>query len=1003
MLTGQLKPTMGEITLPPNYDLISGNRNNQEKIGLCSQNNILIPNLTAKEHLELYAKFKMRNGYNAEIKNIFNALKFGKYKNFQAKELSGGYQRRLCVAIAFLASPNLVILDEPCSGVDTKARQNIWDLIQTLRKGRAVVLATHFMDEAEQLSDKIVIINQGRVIAENSLDELRRQLTKSLELNVQFGHTINEKDKAMTIDNIRTSIKEVIPGTQVSHISSTTYSLTIPYLNQETGEYYNFEPIIRSLENLQTQRKISSFNIITQNLKDTFDQLNRHEINGNGNIDRSNGAPISVTSKDEKEADLTTTAMITSLFWKRLRHFTRNYRMLLCILVLPVIFECIAMLFMKVRPPGEYDIALPLERELYPGSTDFYSYQNGEGVNDTSNFYSRPVYESLLDLNCAKQQQCRKFNNSLNAFNWILDTNDDYVDRRYGGVVVNGSKLSVWYNNKGYHSLPTYMNVLNNAILRKEMNDSSFKITTVNHPLKLGDLGLSYSSILQQVADAGISLIILVAFSLVLAGASVFIVNERVNGEKLQQQLCGITLPIYWGVTFIWDFVIYCIALVAAVIVFEVFGIPLYVDKDQLAGICLLLLLFGFAVVPMVHVFEKCFGEPSFANMSIFCLNVIVALSTMTIILVLEVLSETDEDEEFRKSLNKVLIILPQHALADGLRQIVQNYIVSRLFERYYINTYKSPVSSDLLSFHFTSLIVTGIIFIIINFLIESKVIHKFLNSRISRETKDSASTVSSELEFISIQNAMKDTYDMTRSRCVLNVVELKKRYTGHKEFAVKGVSFYVKDGECFGLLGTNGAGKSTIFGILTGEILPTSGHVKIRTETGISYCPQTNALDPLLTVTEVIRFYGRLRKIKDIEQLIQKTLDSLHLSQYSNVLVKNLSGGNRRKLSVAVTCLGRTNIVLMDEPTSDMDPITRNVVYKVIRGLVENNRAVLLTSHSISEIENICHRLAVIKDGRLLTTGTPQHLKETYGNCYIVTILNSNSGLDPNSDIVSI
>lgn len=224
------------------------------------------------------------------------------------------------------------------------------------------------------------------------------------------------------------------------------------------------------------------------------------------------------------------------------------------------------------------------------------------------------------------------------------------------------------------------------------------------------------------------------------------------------------------------------------------------------------------------------------------------------------------EDEESRKLLNKIFLVLPQHALADGLRQIVQNYIVAKLFERYYINSYKSPVSSDLLSLHFISLITTGIIFIIINYLIESKKLHKLFNSITKKDSNESASSVSNELEFISIQNAMKDTYDMTRSRWVLNVIELKKRYHGHKDYAVKGVSFYVKDGECFGLLGTNGAGKSTIFGILSGQILPTSGHVKMRTDTGISYCPQTNALDPLLTVTEVIQFYGRLRKIKDLD-----------------------------------------------------------------------------------------------------------------------------------------
>lgn len=75
------------------------------------------------------------------------------------QELSGGYKRRLSIALAFLGSPNLVILDEPCSGVDTKARKNIWELIEVLKKGRAVILATHYLDEAEHLSDNILIMN----------------------------------------------------------------------------------------------------------------------------------------------------------------------------------------------------------------------------------------------------------------------------------------------------------------------------------------------------------------------------------------------------------------------------------------------------------------------------------------------------------------------------------------------------------------------------------------------------------------------------------------------------------------------------------------------------------------------------------------------------------------------------------------------------------------------------------------------------------------------------
>lgn len=138
---------------------------------------------------------------------------------------------------------------------------------------------------------------------------------------------------------------------------------------------------------------------------------------------------------------------------------------------------------------------------------------------------------------------------------------------------------------------------------------------------------------MQQVADSGISLILLISFSLVISGASVYIVNERVNGEKLQQKLAGVSFQTYWGVAFIWDFVVYAIAVAFAVVVFKFFNIPIYVERDNLAGIVTLLFLFGFATIPAVHLVEKLFNEASFANMSIFCLNVIIALSTLTTII----------------------------------------------------------------------------------------------------------------------------------------------------------------------------------------------------------------------------------------------------------------------------------------------------------------------------------------------------------------------------------
>lgn len=244
---------------------------------------------------------------------------------------------------------------------------------------------------------------------------------------------------------------------------------------------------------------------------------------------------------------------------------------------------------------------------------------------------------------------------------------------------------------------------------------------------------ISFISRLQQVADAGISLILLVAFSLVVAGNSIHIVSERVSGEKLQQKLCGINFWTYWGVTYIWNMALYLIAMLLAVIIFKCFAIPVYVDKANLDGICLLLFLYGLATIPAVHVLEKLFSDPSIANMTLFCLNIIIAMTTITVIILFDVLGDTEQSEKIRDFLNGLFLITPQHALSDGLIQICTNYIKYQVFQIYYIDTYKHPVTSDLIRSNYEALILQAIFFMVLNYLIETEWVQNYLQRRRNR------------------------------------------------------------------------------------------------------------------------------------------------------------------------------------------------------------------------------------------------------------------------------
>jgi hypothetical protein len=267
-------------------------------------------------------------------------------------------------------------------------------------------------------------------------------------------------------------------------------------------KYFNFfihshADLIRAIEAMQSDKKIANFFVTSKTLESYYksvEEENMMEQNGhaNGNLNNNNlendlRKPGSGASTPDLKKKLSMSEIISNLFQKRFLHFKRNYRLMICILVLPVIFEIIAMGFMKIRPPGDYDQSVEFNRSMYPNSVEFYSQEK-----------ALPFGEELskdFDNTCsANDIDCQFFDSSKDSFNWILSTHEDYIQRRYGGISINNSRSLVWYNNKGYHSMPLYLNLLDSAIFRKEMNDSSYNIRTINHPLKLGEDELSVSS-----------------------------------------------------------------------------------------------------------------------------------------------------------------------------------------------------------------------------------------------------------------------------------------------------------------------------------------------------------------------------------------------------------------------------------------------------------------------------------------------------------------------------
>uniref|UniRef100_A0AAA9SRL6 ABC transporter domain-containing protein n=1 Tax=Bos taurus TaxID=9913 RepID=A0AAA9SRL6_BOVIN len=212
---------------------------------------------------------------------------------------------------------------------------------------------------------------------------------------------------------------------------------------------------------------------------------------------------------------------------------------------------------------------------------------------------------------------------------------------------------------------------------------------------------------------------------------------------------------------------------------------------------------------------------------------------------------------------------------------------------------------------------------------------------------------------------------------------------------AVNKVSFTVQAEECFGLLGLNGAGKTTIFKILTGEESITSGDAFVnsisvssdlrKVRQWIGYCPQVDALLDHMTGKETLVMFSRLRGIPErhISSCVDQILDDLLMYTYADKLVKTYSGGNRRKLSAGIALLGEPVVIFLDEPSTGMDPVARRLLWGTVARARKSGKAIVITSHSMEECEALCTRLAIMVQGQFKCLGSPQHLKSKFGSGY--------------------
>ncbi|XP_042650742.1 phospholipid-transporting ATPase ABCA7 isoform X2 [Tyto alba] len=554
--------------------------------------------------------------------------------------------------------------------------------------------------------------------------------------------------------------------------------------------------------------------------------------------------------------------------------------------------------------------------------------------------------------------------------------------------------IKVWFNNKGWHAMVSFVNVANNGLLRARLpagtDPTLYGITATNHPLNLTKEQLSEAALMATSVDVLVSICVIFAMSFVPASFVLFLIEERVSKAKHLQFVSGMKPITYWLGNFAWDMCNYVVPALLVVLIFLCFQQKSYVSSANLPALVLLLLLYGWSITPLMYPASFLFSIPSTAYVALTCINLFIGINGSVATFVLELFVDQNLNN-VNRVLKKLFLIFPHFCLGRGLIDMVKNQAMADAFERFGDRRFVSPLSWDLVGKNMFAMAIEGVIFFLFTLLLQ----YRFFLRLGPRA--------------LQLPSLGEEDQDVARERArvgstpphdhLLLLKDLTKVYRRGKAPAVDRLCVAIPPGECFGLLGVNGAGKTSTFAMLTGDTEVTLGEAWLKGHSVLTdlqsvhqhmgYCPQFDAITDLLTGREHLEFYSRLRGVPEEEtpRVAQWGIAKLGLGPHADQPAGKYSGGNKRKLSTAIALLGSPPVVFLDEPTTGMDPRARRFLWDCILSVIREGCSVVLTSHSMEECEALCTRMAIMVNGRFRCLGSVQHLKNRFGDGYTVTV----------------
>lgn len=602
---------------------------------------------------------------------------------------------------------------------------------------------------------------------------------------------------------------------------------------------------------------------------------------------------------------------------------------------------------------------------------------------------------------------------------------------------------SVLHNSTSPHALAAWHGELTEAAFQTCQNNAEAEYYTKNHPLPLTvDQSLQIKIILSLLT----SVFILVPLCYIPAAFVSFLVRERVSKSKHLQIACGVQPALYWTAAYLWDLSLFAILTGFILMAFYIVGqsaASVFVGSaiSNLAVLCLVM-VYGASAIPLNYLYSLAFTNHSTAQISITLINF---MSGFVLVLAYYVMVSVPETAAAAELLVHIFRIFPAYNIGEGFINLSTSY-----YENTILGGNSGPFDWLVCGRCMVFMFAEAVGFAAMVLMTESRTIAGWFGRYSSMMAKRYGpppppkrqvdEDVLQEEALVKQYVSAMHTADTVRTgevqleeggnKLALLIHGLIKTYLpldffsgkSQPKYALRGLSLACKEGERFGLLGINGAGKTTTLGILTGEIYMTAGEVYIDGQpladgnlaqpSMLGYCPQVDPLLDLMTGLETLRFFGRIRGLDEVllERRVQALVKQTGLLPHAHRMCGTYSGGNKRKLSLAVALIGDPKVLLLDEvisapplmplppfcrscadrcvfqPSTGMDPEARRQMWNVIEQ-VSAQRTVVLVSHSMEEIEALCTRVAVMVSGRMQCLGSVQHLKTKFGGAYTVEL----------------